>query len=225
MRSFPSPRRPAPLQRLHSVAGGLAGLGRALPWLAIALATPAAAQYKVIGTDGKVTYTDRAPSEGRITALGAHGGPVAADAELPLELRQVAGRYPVTLFVITGPCEPCESGRALLRQRGIPHAERSVSSVEDTEALEKLSGSREAPTLTIGAQVLRGLSAPLWNAYLDAAGYPRESKLPATYQFRPAAPMSERREAAAIQPPTAAPRPTPEAAASRAAVTSGGIQF
>ena len=71
------------------------------------------------------------------------------------------------------------------------------SSVEDSEALEKLSGGRDAPTLTIGSQIVRGMAPDLWNSYLDAAGYPRESKLPSSYQYRPPTPIVERREAAA----------------------------
>ncbi len=199
--------------------------GCSVALLALLGVTPSQAQYKVVGTDGKVTYTDRPPNpgEGRVTALGGRNAPVANESELPFELRQVASRYPVTMYVSSGACEPCESGKALLRQRGIPYAEKQVLSAEDSEALEKISGGRDAPTLTIGAQVVRGMSADIWNSYLDAAGYPRESKLPATYQPRPASPVVERREAAAARPaPRAAPEPTPF---DRAPVTSGGIQF
>ena len=42
------------------------------------------------------------------------------------------------------------------------------------------------PALTIGAQPLRGLSEADWTAYLDAAGYPRESRLPRGWQPPPA---------------------------------------
>ncbi|MFL6663740.1 MAG: glutaredoxin family protein [Rhizobacter sp.] len=187
---------------------------------------PAQAQYKVIGADGKVTYTDRAPSDAdaKITALGARGAAAATEAELPYELRQVASRYPVTLYVISGACEPCELARALLRQRGIPYAEKTVASTDDSDALEKLSGGRDTPTVTIGAQVVRGLTADLWNSYLDAAGYPRESKLPASYQARAATPVVERRETAAAPRPAARPAPG-ERPLERAPVTSGGIQF
>ena len=193
--------------------------------LALLAATPAQAQYKVIGADGKVTYTDRPPtaSEGRVTALRARNAPIVAEAALPFELRQVASRYPVTLYVASGACEPCETGKALLRQRGIPYAEKQVQGPEDSEALEKLSGGRDAPTLTIGSQVVRGMSAELWNSYLDAAGYPRDSKLPSTYQPRAPSPIVERREAAVTRP---AQRPVAEPSAfDRAPVTSGGIQF
>ena len=199
---------------------------RSLPWLAVVAALPTEAQYKITGSDGRVTYTDRVPnpSDGQVRALNARNAPVKAEPELPLELRQVATRYPVTLYTATGACEPCETGRALLRQRGIPYAEKQVIGVEDSQALEKLSGGRDAPTLSIGSQIVRGMSPDLWNSYLDAAGYPRESKLPSSYVYQPPTPIVERREASAAARPAAAPAPeavVPE----RAPATTGGIRF
>lgn len=188
------------------------------------------AQYKVIGSDGKVTYTDRAPSpnEGKITSLGTRiqsGG--GGDVSLPLELRQVVGRYPVTLYTMTGACEPCESARQLLRQRGVPFSEKQVQSPEDSEALERLSGGRDAPTLTIGSQTLRGLAPEVWGSYLDAAGYPRESRLPPTYQYPAATSITERREANAARPPAArASQPSaPEAPTAPPPASPTGIKF
>jgi len=138
------------------------------------------AQFKVIGADGKVTYTDREPSqpEGKVTALGAKAPVQAAEPELPFELRQVAAKYPVMLYTTSGACEPCAQARQYLKQRGVPYSERQALSNEDIEALEKLSGGRETPTLTVGSQVLRGFAADSWAQYLDAAGYPRASLLP-----------------------------------------------
>ena len=176
-----------------------ATLSQLLALSALAATVPLAhAQYKVIGNDGKVTYTDRAPNsnEGRVTALGARSQAEAAvEPELPFELRQVASKYPVTLYTTTGVCDACAAGRQLLRQRGVPYTERQAVTSEDVDALERLSGGRDAPTLTIGSQVVRGLAHDTWNQYLDAAGYPRESKLPPSYQQRPIAPVVERREA------------------------------
>lgn len=177
-------------------------------------AWPGVAQYKVVGPDGKVTYTDRQPSprEGKVSALGARAEtPAAAETPLPAELRQVAGRYPVTLYTTSGACEPCEAARQLLRQRGVPYSEKLVVSNEDGEALQRLSGGRDAPTLTIGAQVLRGLAADVWGGYLDSAGYPRESRLPPGYQYPAATPLTERREAAPAPQRAAAPAPVPPA--------------
>ena len=204
-------------------------LSRAALTLSLALfALPGLAQFKVIGADGKVTYTDREPnaSEGKVVPLGNKAitaQPAAAEADLPFELRQVAAKYPVTLYVTTTVCEPCNSARQLLKQRGIPFSEKLVVSAEDSEALERLSGAREAPTLSIGSQILRGYAAETWAAYLDAAGYPRESRLPSTYQYPAAAPVVERREAAPARPDPRIARSQPTAPA--AAPAPSGIRF
>jgi len=196
---------------------------------ALAASASSHALYKVVGPDGKVTYTDRAPtsSEGKASPLGNAPAPVTADVPLPVELRQVVSRYPVTLYTTTGTCEPCDAGRSLLRTRGIPFSEKQVSSAEDGEALQRLSGGRDAPTLAIGSQTLRGLAADTWNGYLDSAGYPRESKLPAGYQPPPVTPLTARREAAsAAADPAAAPAPaTARTPAPVAAPAPGQIRF
>jgi glutaredoxin len=207
-------------------------LSRAALTLAVVLlAVPAHAQFKVIGPDGKVTYTDREPnaSEGKVVPIGSRAiaaAPAAAEPELPFEVRQAVTRYPVTLYVTTDACDPCNAGRQMLKQRGIPFTEKLVVSAQDGEALEKVSGGREAPTLTIGAQVLRGYAIETWGANLDAAGYPRESQLPSNYQYKPAAPVVERRVATTVRaeprvdarPASPSPSPTPPP-------TPGGIRF
>ncbi|MDB6002091.1 MAG: glutaredoxin-like protein [Rhizobacter sp.] len=206
------------------------------PWLSLAAvaavlltALPAQALYKVIGPDGKVTYTDRPPVgiESKVLPLNSNGN-VDGNVVLPTELRQAAQRYPVTLYV-TSDCAPCDAGRDLLRRRGIPFAERTVSSNEDSEALQKLTGAAEAPAITIGAQVVRGLTEQLWTSYLDAAGYPKQSALPYNYQYGPATPLVARREAT---PEQGVPRPLGAAAgvgiaapASPPPPASGGIRF
>jgi len=188
------------------------------------------AQFKVVGADGKVTYTDREPSqpEGKVTALGAKAPVQAAEADLPFDLRQATAKYPVTLYTTSGTCEPCGQARQFLKQRGVPFSERQAASSEDIDALEKISGGREAPTLTIGSQVLRGFAGDAWGQYLDAAGYPRDSRLPSTYQYRPAAPLAERRDAAVarngdVAPP--GPAALPRSTAPAATGPSGGIRF
>jgi glutaredoxin len=176
-------------------------------------AWPVAAQYKVVGPDGKVTYTDRQPSprEGKVSALGARPEAPLAETALPAELRQVVSRYPVTLYTTSGACEPCDTARTLLRQRGVPYSEKLVVTGEDGEALQRLSGGRDAPTLTIGSQVLRGLTPDVWSGYLDGAGYPRDSRLPPGYQQPPATPLTERREIAPQRAAAPAPAPVPPA--------------
>jgi len=170
-----------------------------------ALAPLAQAQYKVIDANGKVTYTDQPPATPGARVQSVKVGPSAGApplSTLPAELRAAAGKYPVTLY--SGPgCRPCDSGRQLLLQRGIPFAERRVESAADAQALSQLSGERSLPLLTIGSQQLKGLVSADWHSYLDAAGYPRESKLTASYRAPAATPLA----------PPAAPAPTAEVAA------------
>ncbi|NUZ05067.1 glutaredoxin family protein [Piscinibacter koreensis] len=213
--------RPAPLESRRAVAATAA--------LAAVLASGAAlGQYKVTGPDGRVTYTDRPPAtvDSRITPLNARGGSAGSESDLPFELRQIATRFPVTLYTSAGTCEPCESARALLRQRGIPYIERQAISAEDGDALERLTGGRDAPTLTIGSQTLRGLSPDVWTSYLDAAGYPRQSRLPPTYTPRPPLRIVERRDAVPARAATA-PAARPEAGGIPAPPPPGpgGIKF
>jgi glutaredoxin len=200
---------------------------RRAPLLALIAAGSAFAQYKVVGPDGKVTYTDRpqASSQGKATPLSTRGANAAAapDANLPAELRQVAARYPVTLYTVASACELCSAARQLLRQRGIPYAEKQVQGPEDTEALERISGGRDIPTLSIGSQTLRGLASEVWASYLDAAGYPRESRLPSTYQYRAATPIVERRDSVTAR--SEARPAAPAAPTAPAAAAPVGIRF
>ena len=199
---------------------------RWVPLVALLAASPAHAQYKVVGPDGKVTYTDRPPaaSGGKVTSIGARGtAGGTVDVALPLELRQPAARYPVTLYTMAGACGPCDTARQLLRQRGVPYAEKQVQSPEDAVALERLVGSRDVPALAIGTQMMRGLAPEVWGSYLDAAGYPRESRLPASYQYAAATPIVERREAKPPAPEASAP--APDTPAAPAPASPSGIKF
>jgi glutaredoxin len=185
--------------------------------LVVAAALPAFAQYKVVGPDGKVSYTDRAPvpGAGTVTAMGGKREALVSETPLPAELRPVVARYPVTLYVPASNCTPCDGARQLLRQRGIPHREKLLASQEDGAALQRLTGSRDVPALTIGAQALVGLSPDTWTSYLDLAGYPKTSLLPADYRYPAATPMTEPRDITSTEP---AARPQPPVAATPAPV-------
>ena len=158
---------------------------------------PSLAQpYKVVGSDGRVTYTDRPPlaSGDKLSTLKTTGPTAGAQAAFPVDLREAVQRYPVTVYGSAN-CGPCDAGRQFLQQRGIPHVEKSVTTREDGAVLLRLTGSSDLPAISIGAQVVRGWSSEGWASYLDAAGYPRESKLPVGYQFAAATPLTEQRDA------------------------------
>ncbi len=162
---------------------------------AAALVLPAAqAQpvYRITGPDGKVTFTDRAPGSGTPPPAQIGGSAevrASAADELPYALRQVAARYPVTLYSGSD-CTPCTSARALLMQRGVPFTERTVNTAEDVDALKRLAGEASLPLATLGAQQLKGYSEAEWTQYLDAAGYPRQPQLPASYRRPAPAPLA-----------------------------------
>lgn len=193
--------------------------------VAAAAALPAGAQqvFRIVGPDGKVTFSDQPPADAAAKASPATAGQRSAGAStgnsaLPFELRQVASRYPVTLY--TGPnCAPCASGRTFLSGRGVPFAERTVSTAEDIEALNRLTGGSAAlPLLSVGVQQLKGFSEPEWGQFLDAAGYPRSSQLPPGYRHAAATPLvvaqpvRPQAPAAAPEPAAAAPAPSPASA-------------
>ena len=216
---------------LHRTSTSWGPALRRAPLLALLAAGAAFAQYKVVGPDGKVTYTDRAPTsnEGKATALSSRGGSATAvpDGNLPAELRQVAARYPVTLYTVASACELCSAARQLLRQRGIPYTEKQVQAPEDSDALERISGGRDVPTLSIGSQTLRGLASEVWTSYLDAAGYPRDSRLPPNYQYAAPTPIAERTTTAraARAPDAVAPVAPATPAPAAAPDNPAGIKF
>jgi len=217
---------------MHIVPRTIAASAALIGCLAASLA-PAAAQaqqvYRIVGPDGKVTFSDRAPdpsSAEQQASPSLRAGAGVATQELPYVLRQVVARYPVTLY--TGnDCTPCASARALLMQRGVPFAERTVNTAEDIDALKRLAGEASLPFATIGTQQLKGFSDVEWTQYLDAAGYPKQSQLPANYRRAPATPLvaSVARPVppatapAAVQPAPADSRPaTPRTPANPAGI-------
>lgn len=195
------------------------------------LASVAHAQpvYRIVGPDGKVSFSDRAPDDkAKIVNQGAAGA--ASGGQLPYALGQIAQRFPVTLYT-SNDCSPCTSARNLLINRGVPFTERTITSNEDIDALKQLSGVASLPFGTIGGQQLKGFSDSEWSQYLDAAGYPAQSQLPPSYRrpaptplvaAKPAAPATETAAPAAATP---AARPAPAPATGKSPSNPAGIIF
>jgi glutaredoxin len=170
--------------------------------------------FRIVGPDGRVTFSDRPPPDGKATAaptvaISGGGSPMAS---LPAELRTAANRFPVTLY--TGPdCQPCLLARSFLATRGVPYTEKTVSTAEDGQALQRLSGDSRLPFLTIGGQHVRGFSDVEWAQYIEAAGYPRTSQLPPSFRNPAATPLVA---VQAAPQPTAQQQPTQAPSASSA---------
>lgn len=189
----------------------------ALAVVAAAWLAPAAnAQqvYRIVGQDGKVTFSDQPPpatSNAKTTSSAGSVSSSPATIALPFELRQVVNKYPVTLY--TGDnCGPCGTARTLLISRGVPFNEKTIGSPEDIKALQRLSGDTSLPFATIGGQQLNGFSDVEWSQFLNAAGYPASSLLPANYRQAAATPL-----VAVAASPSAAPAATNTAAPARPA--------
>ena len=220
-----------PQCRSKLVWGGRTTLVFALLLMQLAASTQAQTVYRIVGADGKVTFSDKPPAAASQTTPLANAAPTGgnAGAALPFDLRQVAQKYPVTLYT-SKDCAPCDSGRNLLRQRGVPFAEKTVSTSDDAEALQRLSGTTSLPFLTLGGQQIKGFSDTEWTQYLNAAGYPEKSRLPASYRNPAPAPLVAVKPIEATPTASAAPAaPKPVApAAPPPRVTPAnpaGIQF
>lgn len=196
-------------------------------------AQPAVAQgvpYKVTGPDGRITYTDRPPSDARsVRPMGSAAARDTGDEGgldgLPFALRQTAQRFPVTLYTAPG-CAPCDLGRLALQQRGVPFREWRVEAGAGAE-LQRREGTTSLPVLRVGRQQVLGFEAGEWRRTLDAAGYPAASALPPSWQA-PAAVSLTAEGAATKEAPEGASnavKSTPAAAGLPPPAASGGFRF
>jgi glutaredoxin len=190
----------------------------------LAAATSAVAQYKSIGPDGRVTYSDQPPPpSSRVVTTKKLNDATPAGTPLPFGLQQAASKYPVTIY--TGErCAPCDDARAYLRNRGVPFSEKTVTSDDDIALFKQQSPDGVAPIVVVGSRKAVGFSQATLSALLDTAGYPATSILPGDYQnpmptslspsTKPAAQtvgQNTTQPAARSPSPPASPPPTPSA--------------
>ena len=181
-------------------------------------AVGALAQYKIVGPDGKVTYTDKPPTPSDVR-IGGNNAPTTSDTGgFPFETRQAMARYPVTLYASRN-CAPCDEVRSWLRQHAIPFNEYSVTTNADIQAALARFGDNSLPVTTIGTQTVKGSSTNDLQSYIDVAGYPKQAHLNG-YNWPAAIPLA----------PRSAPAPVANAAPSAPAPllpppSKNGIQF
>ena len=191
--------------------------------------------YRIVSPDGEVSFSDQPPPVTSAAKSTSSAGSTAASSgaagsALPYELRQIANKYPVTLY--TGDnCAPCASARSLLTGRGVPFGEKTIVTPEDSKALQRMSGDTSLPFATIGGQQLNGFSNVEWTQFLNAAGYPAASALPANYRQAAAVPLVTMTVAPAAAPAAATtalparPVPPPLAPPATSANNPTGIRF
>lgn len=160
-------------------------------FLCTSLGATAQAVYRIVDAEGNVTFSDKPPinpQQGKVTTTGSGAAGTGSNPNLPFELRQITSKYPVILYSAPK-CTPCDMGRSFLNARGIPFTERTVSTPEDIDALQRLNGDTSLPSISVGGQRVKGFSSQEWAQYLDAAGYPATSTLPASYKNPAAMPL------------------------------------
>ena len=199
--------------------------GSCLVGLALLLACGAAGAqvYKWKDAKGVTHFSDTPPAARHAAQVKDYASGAVDGAPLPYELGKAAKAHPVTLYTAGGSCAPCDRGRSLLRQRGVPFLEKTVASAADQQVLRQAGSDGEVPLLVVGRNKLAGFQEEDWNQALNAAGYPARSVLPPGYRqaaATPAAPpqpsaqeLAEARAAAAAAEAAAeakfAPRPAP----------------
>jgi glutaredoxin len=146
-----------------------------------------AQMYKWKDAKGVTHFSDAPPSANQAELKNYGSG--AASAALPYELSQAGRANPVTLYT-TGGCAPCDQGRALLQKRGIPFAEKTVSSAADQQRLKEAGSDGQLPLLVVGHAKLQGFQSDSWNEALTAAAYPAQSMLPPGFRHAAAAPAA-----------------------------------
>ncbi|MES3023854.1 MAG: glutaredoxin family protein [Pseudomonadota bacterium] len=163
--------------------------------------------FKWVDAKGTVHFSDTPPPDKAKTLKVKPFSGVDGGTPLPYELAQAARGHPVTLYT-TASCVACDAGRSHLNARGIPFAEKTVTTPEDQAKMAAAGGTGAMPLLLVGPSKLAGFEAGAWDTALTNAEYPLKSQLPRTYK-NPSA-------VAASPPP---PKPTPsELAAAQAAV-------
>lgn len=146
---------------------------------------------------GQINYGDRPPPNAQnviridMMTIGEN-----TQSLLPYLVRRAASNFPVMLFTSKN-CPPCVTARSFLHQRGIPFAERTIESSDDSMEFKRLTGAEGVPVATLGAQAMIAFDPDEWNNGLDAAGYPPKSQLPLTFKQEPARPLTQKTTAAA----------------------------
>ena len=195
--------RPSRLARLASVA-----------LLLGSVAAGALAQtYKVVGPDDKITYTDKPPAAAQIKAPTNNAADAPAANGVPYETRQAMSKYPVTLYS-TKNCSACDNARQALKRRGIPFSEYTVSDDIDFTAYRSRFNATSFPVISVGSKNVVGFSASDLAGYLDAAGYPAQTRLsgyswPAATPLVPASARQSANAQDADQPAAPASAPAP----------------
>jgi glutaredoxin len=141
-------------------------------------AAHAQAVYKVVGPDGRVTYTNKEPGEvGKTTELEIKLSPIsaasaataasspkspasAASAVASAPKPAASGPKPSVVIYTASWCQYCKAAKAYLAQRKIPYSEVNTETLQGRLAFQKANGGTSSiPLIFVGTDKLqRGFS-------------------------------------------------------------------
>ena len=151
--------------------------------------------YRWTDARGQVNYGDRPPPDAQnLLRIDLRSIGEQVQSMLPYQVRRAAATYPVMLFTASK-CPPCNTAREFLAKRGIPFAERTIVTGDDSVELKRLTGAEGVPVATVGTASLIGFDPDEWNITLDASGYPKTSQLTPTFRQEPARPLTQKEKA------------------------------
>ena len=143
--------------------------------LAASVAIPAQTVYKSIGPDGKVVYSDRAPTAGRLEKtmkfeLARSALPASAASYMeqfrkshPGGAPQGAGGKGVTLYSATW-CGYCKQAKSWLAGHGVAYRDVDIDAPGGMSALAQASGGGTGvPVLVVDGKMMNGFSASAYD--------------------------------------------------------------
>lgn len=153
--------------------------------------------YRWTDSRGQINYGDRPPPDAQnLLRIDLRQIGEQVQSLLPYQVRRASSMYPVMLFT-AGKCPPCNTAREFLVKRGIPFAERTIETGDDSVELKRLTQAEGVPVATVGTAPLIGFDPDEWNITLDSSGYPKTSQLTATFRQEPARPLTQKEKAPA----------------------------
>ena len=148
--------------------------------------------YRWMDARAQINYGDHPPADARnLLRIDLRQMGDQAQSQLPYQVRRAASSYPVMLFTASK-CPPCNSARDYLAKRGIPFAERTIETGDDSLELKRLTNAEGVPVVTVGTASLIGYDPEEWSITLDASGYPRTSQLTVSFRQEPARPLTQK---------------------------------
>ncbi len=148
--------------------------------------------YRWTDARGQINYGDRPPPDAQnLLRIDLRQIGEQVQSLLPYQVRRAASTYPVMLFT-AAKCPPCNTAREFLMKRGVPFAERTIVTGDDSVELKRLTNAEGVPVATVGTASLIGFDPDEWNITLDASGYPKTSQLTVNFRQEPARPLTQK---------------------------------